>query len=203
MWILKNFAGVFVTVYPSESGIGGYDLLSNSDNMFAFDYAGRGRRDHLVLYRPGSGRIWILKNRGGAFSPVYASNTTGIGGYDLKSGVDRVTAFDYAKAGIFDHLVLYRPGTGTIWILRHKAGVFSAVYAQGDPGTGIGGYDLASPLDKLFVYDYRTRGHHRTQQAPTAGDATPGVRAANSSASAQLPPDMLTLEHSFAATLDD
>ena len=64
--------------------IGGYDLLSATDQAFAFDYDGSGKLDHLVLYRPGAGIIYILKNSGGQFSPVYASGT-GIGGYDLKS----------------------------------------------------------------------------------------------------------------------
>lgn len=44
--------------------------------------------------------------------------TNGIGGYDLKSPDDKVFAFDYDSSGKLDHLVLYTPGTGTIWILQ-------------------------------------------------------------------------------------
>jgi hypothetical protein len=52
-----------------------------------------------------------------------------------------------------DHLALYRPGTGTIWILKKdSAGNFSAVYAQGDPGNGVGGYDLKSAADRAFAF---------------------------------------------------
>jgi len=44
------------------SGIGGYDLASPADRVFAFDYTSSGKLDHLVLYRPGTGTIWILQN---------------------------------------------------------------------------------------------------------------------------------------------
>jgi hypothetical protein len=53
-----------------------------------------------------------------------------------------------------DHLTLYRPGTGTIWILRNNAGAFAPVFAEGSPGNGIGGYDLADPADRVFAFDY-------------------------------------------------
>ena len=78
------------------------------------------------------------------FAAVYAQGDPGggIGGYDLKSPDDLAFAFDYDKTGKSDHVALYRPGTGTIWILANNGGVFSPVYAQGDPGGGIGGYDL-------------------------------------------------------------
>ena len=54
------------------------------------------------------------------FTPVYHQGDpgSGIGGYDLRSPADRVFAFDYDGSGKLDHLALYRPGTGTIWILK-------------------------------------------------------------------------------------
>jgi hypothetical protein len=163
MWILRNNAGAFSPVYAQGSpgnGIGGYDLKSPTDRAFAFDYDSSGKLDHLALYRPGTGTMWILKNNGGVFSPVYAQGDpgNGIGGYDLKSPADRAFAFDYNSSGKLDHLALYRPGTGTIWILKNTGGVFSAVYAQGDPGNGIGGYDLKSSADQVFAYDYDGSG---------------------------------------------
>jgi hypothetical protein len=103
------------------NGIGGFDLKSPADLAFAFDYDGSGKMDHLALYRPGTGTIWILKNVAGNFSPVYHQGDpgNGIGGYDLKSPADRAFAFDNNGSGKMDHLALYRPGTGTIWILSH------------------------------------------------------------------------------------
>ncbi|AOI72713.1 hypothetical protein WI29_32885 [Burkholderia ubonensis] len=163
IWILKNTHGEFAPVYHQGdpgSGIGGYDLKSPADQAFPFDYDGSGKLDHLVLYRPGTGTIWILKNTHGTFAPVYHQGDpgNGIGGYDLKSPADRVFAFDYDSRGKLDHLALYRPGTGTIWILRHVHGEFAPVYRQGDPGSGIGGYDLKSPADRAFAFDYDHSG---------------------------------------------
>ena len=43
------------------SNIGGYDLKSPADRAFSFDYDGNGRMDHIGLYRPGTGTIWILQ----------------------------------------------------------------------------------------------------------------------------------------------
>jgi Common central domain of tyrosinase len=125
------FAPVYAQGDPGV-GIGGFDLASVDDRAFAFDYNSSGRLDHLVLYRPGTGTIWILKkNPDGSFEPVYAQGDpgAGIGGFDLKSPNDLAFAFDYHGArrrqdrrtrrrSRQDHLVLYRPGTGTIWILR-------------------------------------------------------------------------------------
>jgi len=175
-WILKNTAGAFSAVYAQGdpgSGIGGYDLKSAADRSFAFDYDHSGKQDHICLYRPGTGTMWILKNAAGVFSAVYAQGDpgNGIGGYDLKSSMDRAFAFDYDHSGKLDHLALYRPGTGTMWILKNTGGVFSAVYAQGDPGNGIGGYDLKSPADRAFAFDYDSSGKldHMALYRPATG----------------------------------
>jgi len=141
-------------------GIGGYDLKSGADQSFAFDYNHAGKLDHIALYRPGTGTFWILENKNGVFSPVYHQGDpgNGIGGYDLKSGADQSFAFDYNHTGKLDHIALYRPGTGTFWILENKNGVFSPVYHQGDPGNGIGGYDLKSRADRAFAFDFNHTG---------------------------------------------
>jgi hypothetical protein len=153
--ILKNSAGTFTPVYQG-GGIGGYDLASIADQIFPFDYDGSGKLDHLVLYRPGTGTIWILKNSAGTFTPVYQGG--GIGGYNLASTADLGFPFDYDGSGKLDHLVLYRPGTGTISILKNSAGTFTPVYNQGDPGNGIGGYGLTSPSDRGLAFDYDGSG---------------------------------------------
>src|SRR5258708_1617581 len=141
-------------------GIGGYDLADPADRVFAFDYNSSGKLDHLALYRPGTGTIWILKNTNGQFGAVYAQGApgNGIGGYDLTAPADPVFAFDYDGSGKLDHLALYRPGTGTMWILKNTNGQFSPVYAQGSPGNGIGGYDLKSTADLAFAFDYDGSG---------------------------------------------
>ena len=93
---------------------------------FAFDYDGSGKLDHIVLYRPGYGTVWILKNSGGTFTTVYAQE--GIGGFDLLSSADRAFAFDYDGSGKLDHIALYRPGTSTIYIVMRSADTFTTVY---------------------------------------------------------------------------
>jgi len=117
----QAFGPVYQQSAPGK-GIGGYDLQSTADQAFAFDYDGSGKLDHLALYRPGTGSIWILKNSGGTFSPVYQQSApgNGIGGYDLQSTADEPYAFDYDGSGKLDHLALYRPGTGSIWILKNS-----------------------------------------------------------------------------------
>jgi hypothetical protein len=159
--ILQNSSGTFTAVGPvsNGSGIDGYDLADPMDRVCAFDYDSSGKLDHLVLYRPGTGTIFILRNNhDGSFSAMY-NQGNGIGGFDLSSPADRVFAFDYDSSGKMDHLVLYRPGTGAIYIVeKNNDGTFSAVYKQGDPGTGIGGFDLSSPADRAFAFDYYGNG---------------------------------------------
>ncbi|KAJ6588003.1 hypothetical protein B0H19DRAFT_1057281 [Mycena capillaripes] len=161
--ILCNNNGHFTPVYHQGdpgNGIAGYDLKSPADRAFTIDYEHSGKLDHLVLYRPGTGTIWILRNVNRTFVPVYQQGDpgSGIAGYDLKSTADRAFAFDYNHSGKLDHLVLYRPGTGTIWILRNNNGDFTSVYQEGEPGVGIGGYDLRSAADHAFAFDYNHSG---------------------------------------------
>ena len=92
---------------PNGSGIGGFDLGDWRDQVFAFDYDGTGKLDHMVCYRSGTGTIFILKKVSGrdgldAFSPVYQGQ--GIATYNLADLRDRVFAFDYDGTGKLDHL---------------------------------------------------------------------------------------------------
>jgi hypothetical protein len=163
IYILKNAGGAFNAAFAQGdpgAGIGGYDLHSTADLGFAFDYDSSGKMDHLVFYRPGTGAIYILKNAGGAFNAVFAQGApgAGIGGYDLHSAADLGFSYDYDSSGKMDHMVFYRPGTGAIYILKNAGGAFNAVFAQGEPGAGIGGYDLSSTADLGFAFDYDSSG---------------------------------------------
>jgi hypothetical protein len=145
----------------TSDGIGGFDLASLADHALAFDYDSAGNQTHLVLYRPGSGSIFILEKVNDEFISKYEQIDpgTGIGGYDLKSVADRAFAFDYKSSGKLDHLVLYRPGTGAVFILEKGIDQkFASVYTQGDPGAGIGNYNLKSPADQGFAFDYDSSG---------------------------------------------
>lgn len=165
IFILKNTNGVFSPVYAQGDpglGIGGYNLRSPDDKLITYDFQHTGRRDHLALYRPGTGTIWILENNGGVFTAVYAQGApgNGIAGYNLLSPADLVFSFDLEGDCRPDDLALYRPGTGTFWVVSHTpANTFQAVFATGDPGVGIGGYDLKSSADRAFALDYEGSGH--------------------------------------------
>ena len=174
--VKNNNNNEFTPVYAQGdggSGIGGYDLRDSRDRIFAFDYDHSGKRDHLALYRPGTGTMWILQNKSGVFTAVYAQGCpgAGIGGYDLQAPADRAFAFDYNSSGKRDHIVLYRPGTGTIWILQTDRGEFSPTYHTGDPGNGIGGYFNKSPDDRAFAFDFSGSGmaDHLVFYRPGAG----------------------------------
>ncbi len=155
----KDGPGKFSPAYKSHSGIGGYDLSDSADRAFALDYTGTGKSDHLVFYRPGKGIVFILKKDGpGGFTPVYQSHA-GIGGFDLSVSNDHVFAFDYDGIGTANHLVLYRPGTGAVFIIKQDGtGNYHPIYQATPGGSGIGGYDLSDPADRAFPFDYAGTG---------------------------------------------
>ncbi|KAK0625837.1 hypothetical protein B0T14DRAFT_88087 [Immersiella caudata] len=151
-------AAIFKAVYTEGDpgdGIGGYDLGSPSDRVFALDYKSSGKLDHLVLFRPGKGRIAILQNRSGVFTPVLES-ASGIATFDIRAPHDRAIAFDYNSTGHLDHIAFYRPGSGVIYIVRTSAGnKFTTVFQS---HAGLGGYGLHSPSDRIFAFDYNHSG---------------------------------------------
>jgi hypothetical protein len=161
----KKADGDFGLVYRSNSAIGNYHLQHLADRVFAYDYEGKGCLDHLVLYRPGTRRISIVRqfafNNMTNFEVVYDSDK-GIGGYDLGNPADQALAFDCDGTGRMEYLVVYRPGKGAIFILKkNDKGTFDPPvyrYNHGDPGPGIAGYDLKNPADRIFAFDYNGTG---------------------------------------------
>jgi hypothetical protein len=172
--ILKNDGnGIFTPVYErSTDNPGVVPRDAPADQVVAFDYDHNGKRDHLVLYHHGTGTVEIFTKSGGALAPVCAQSApperTCV--YDLKRPDSYVFAFDYDHSGKLDHLVFYRPGAGTIAILKNLEGAFVAVYE----GEGIGGYDLKSAADRALAFDYDHRGRpdHLLLYRPGAGLAS-------------------------------
>jgi len=175
VYIVKRRGNAFEPVFAQVgASLGGFTLGSN-DQTFAYDYDSSGKLDHLVLLRPGSGSAYIVKRRGGVFEPVYIQGNSGagIGGYDLHSIDDKAFAYDYDSSGKLDHIVLTRPGRGAAFVVKRRGATFEAVYAQGDGGGGIGGYDLRSARDRGFAFDYTSSGKldHMVFTRPVQGAA--------------------------------
>jgi hypothetical protein len=158
IWIVKhNPDDTYTAVFHSDTGIANYSMRVSTDRVVAFDYDHSGKLDHLLLYRPGSRTVFILRHGAGAtFTTAYSSSTAGIGGYDLADTRDEIMAFDYEHTGKLDHLVLYRPGTGIIRIVRHGTGsTFTSVFTS---STGIANYSLRHPSDRIVAYDHDHSG---------------------------------------------
>ena len=160
-WATVGITLQFTPVYHQGdpgSGIGGYDLRSPADQVFAFDYDGSGKLDHLALYRPGTGTIWILKNTGGNFTPVYHQGDpgSGIGGYDLRSPADQVFAFDYDGSGKLDHLALlparHRHHLDPEEAHGRERSRPSTIKAT--PATGLAATTCGPQADRVFAFDY-------------------------------------------------
>ena len=153
------------TASPAGVGIGGYPLLRDHDRAFAFDWEGTGKMDHIVLYRGGGERLFSVvgrDNETGGFRTVWTTAVgagAGVGGYDLADPRDVAFAYDWGHTGRRDHVVLYRPGAGTLGVMardRKTDHGWKCVFGEG--GGGVGGYDLLSDDDKVFAFDYEAAG---------------------------------------------
>jgi|GEM_PF-6278868 len=158
--------GQMTTLFNSNSGLAGYNLLSPSDGVVTFDYDGDNKTD-VFLYRPGRGAAWVAHSNGnGTFTATYAvgddgaAGLNGIAGYNFlaPNGLEFALAFDY-NGDNKDDLFFYRPGTGAAWVARSEGnGSFTGVYTMGAPGYGIAGYDMRSPADRVISLDYNGDG---------------------------------------------
>jgi hypothetical protein len=91
-------------------------------------------------------------------STAFEVYPTGLGGFDLKGTDDKAFAFDYDSDGKLDHIVFYRPGSGTFWIVANENGSFRNVFSEGSPGSGVAGYGLNDPADRAIAFDYNSTG---------------------------------------------
>jgi hypothetical protein len=172
--ILRNDGdGIFSPVYErGKDNPAAVTRDAQADQVFAFDYDHSGKLDHLVRYRPGIGTVEIFTNSGGTLAPVCAHSApperTCV--HDLKRPDSQAFAFDYDHSGRLDHLVFYRPGVGTIAILKNVEGAFAPTYE----GQGIGDYDLKSASDRALAFDYDRSGRpdHLLLYRPGAGLAS-------------------------------
>jgi hypothetical protein len=167
----KNSGGAFTSIYGGN-GLGPYDLKSTADRVIAFDYGHSGRQDHLALYRLDEGIVAILRNDDdGIFTPVYERSKDNPGAVIRDAPADQLFAFDYDHSGKLDHLVLYRPGTGTVEIFTNSGGSFAPVCAHSAPPESTCVYDLKRPDSQALAFDYDHSGKldHLVFYRPGAG----------------------------------
>jgi DNA-binding winged helix-turn-helix (wHTH) protein len=168
---VKNSGGAFISVYGG-AGLGQYDLKSAADRIIAFDFDHSGKQDHLVLYRVGEGIVAILRNDGdGIFTPVYKHSTGNPAAVSQNARADQVFAFDYNHSGKLDHLVLYRPGAGTVEIFTNAEGTLAPLCKQSAPPQTACVYDLKRPDSQALAFDYDHSGKldHLVFYRPGAG----------------------------------
>ena len=143
-WVERNAPALspqFGWEYRSTTaGIGGYDLSSSADKVIAFDYAHSGRADHLLMYRPGSNVVQVVRRAAdGTYAQVFRS-TTGLGDRALDIAVDNIVAFDFEGDGKLDDLMVYRKGVGSADVRN------LAVYSQDASGQFVKKYQSAAGL---------------------------------------------------------
>lgn len=142
-----------------------WELKSAADQVFAFDYTSSGKLDHLVIHRPGDGKLSVFRNNYGTLEPVLKWNESVFGhGF----------AFDFESKGKLDHLVAYHPGEGRIIIFTNKNGLLEQVWKSNQGLTGIPGFpgfDLKNAADRGFAFDFGSTGKldHLVFYRPGAG----------------------------------
>jgi hypothetical protein len=120
-FVVKHTDTGFATVWSSFAGLAGFSLTNTADQITPYDYDFAGRRDHLVMYRPGSRYIVIARHSAdGTFSAVYSS-TSGIGQYDLAVPTDRIVAFDAEHNGGANSLIVTRPGNRLFYVIHRQS----------------------------------------------------------------------------------
>ena len=153
-WVVRsNGDGTFRAIYPSSTGIAGYDMLSPDDQALVFEYDGDGKQD-LFLYRHGQGPAWVVRSNEvtGLSAPsssrrAMASRATTCSRPTTARSPSITTATANRTSSCTED-----PGQGPAWVIRSNGdGTFRAVYAS---SSGIAGYDMLSPDDRALAFDY-------------------------------------------------
>ncbi|MBE1878307.1 S1 family peptidase [Myceligenerans pegani] len=186
-WVERNapaLSSQFGWEYRSTTaGIGGYDLASSRDRVIAFDYESSGRTDHLLMYRPGSKLLQVVRrNADGTYTRVFRS-TSGLGDWVLDNVADRIVALDMEGDGTLDDLLVYRPGVGSEDVRnvavysRDGSGQFVKEYESAwgtvrwgeDPQLVPVDFDGDGRLDEVMQYEAGAGGRAAVVAAPSFG----------------------------------
>ncbi|MEU8975616.1 hypothetical protein AB0D11_41540 [Streptomyces monashensis] len=157
-YVLEYRDGSFQKVTQPLPTLGGFDLNSPF-LLVGLDYNSQGSNTHLLAYRPGTGKAYVVTPDGkGGFTAAIHNDTGGIGSWDLAEQRDRLVPFDYTGQGFNDHILAYRPGVPgqQEWVLERD--VPSNRYWPKVQGTSMADYDFASPEDTVTAYDFYGTG---------------------------------------------
>lgn len=162
LWLIHWSNGQWVEDWYSSSGIGGYNLTNAYDKIITYDY-GQGVMNYLILYRPGGGITWIMKNNSTSTNPnpspwtwtTYLQSNSGIAGFDMKDPHDQLVTIGGPSNGQMD-LCAYTPAFGYVWLIHHNANVpfgpLTPPFVR-TSRTGLPGFSFASLQDRLSQYN--------------------------------------------------
>lgn len=124
-------------------------------HVIPYDATGNGREDHLLVYIPGHGILYLLSYLGNGLWYEDWTSSTGIGGYDLAgaSHTDKIIAYDFGS-GSKNALICYRPGNKYVWVIQNQNGSLTSPnwVAAYKSGSGIGGFDMSDVRDQLIEF---------------------------------------------------
>jgi hypothetical protein len=151
--VQRNTVGLSYTQPGANPGI--FDFKSAFDRVIAFDFDGTGKLDHLLLYRPGHGLIVIVKVVNNGFRAVFTSRD-GLPSWDLLDVNDHLMAYDHNGNRQLDHLLAYRPGSGSFAIFQKSGTEFELLNLV---TTGFGdAFPLDDTRDLLIAFDIEGDG---------------------------------------------
>lgn len=150
---LSNAGAISVTQWNGDctdpyNEVGGVHVIP-------YDATGNGHDDHLLVYVPGRGILYLIHWANGQWVEDWSS-ASGIGGYNLTNAYDKIITYDYG-AGVRNYLILYRPGGGITWVMHNNS-----TPSNPNPSTwtwtpvlqsnsGIGSFDMKDPHDQLVT----------------------------------------------------
>jgi hypothetical protein len=134
--------------------------------VIRFDIGDGNGSDCLFTYDVGSGNVSLTKVNGSTSTTIYSGSgipTANSTPFDVRQGSAvtdyynevggvHIIPYDANGTGHEDHLLIYIPGTGYAEVLSYLGN--GSWYETYQSGSGIGGYNLTSPYDKIIAYDY-------------------------------------------------
>jgi hypothetical protein len=180
---LDNGQSVNISPYYYEANpfaqSGGYQVIS-------FDANGSGHEDHLLVYVPGYGTVYLLKYLGAGVWhldwPSSLTYTGGIGSYNLTDESDQIIAYDYGS-GVKNALLAYRPGEGDVQVITNTGTGDAPNWTTVVKGSGgLGGFDLDGTMDQVVAIDDQPGAMDLACNRPSYGYLwylTHGIKSSN------------------------